>query len=175
MLYLILIFELAFTVFLLGLLGIALGVTLRHGDPSATYALYAVRDKLIDACVFKGVSRTNPWLDALYENVNSVLLHSNMVSGPTRWPYALASGHYQASHPNATSKLKPFPRDLERCPEPIRRLVPEIRTALAHLSESHIGIMLQMNARGREERRIQREKAKQLLQMMGEGARYLPA
>ena len=172
MLYLVLIFELASIVFLLGLLGIVLAVTLRHGDPSSTYALYSSRDKLIDACVFKGVSRSNPWLDCLYENINSVLIHSNMVSGPTRWSYALASGHFQASHPNAARKLKPFPRDPERCPEPIRRLVPEIRTALEHLSNSHIGVMLQTNARSREERRLQREKAKQLLSMMGDGDRY---
>jgi hypothetical protein len=172
MLSLILIFELGLAVFLFGLLGIAFAVTLRHGDPSASYALYAIRDRLIEACVFKGVCRSNPWLEALYENVNSVLLHSNMLSGPARWPYALASGHYQASHPHALRRLKPFPRDPERCPEPIRALVPEIRTALEHLSESHIGVMLQMSALNREERRIQREKARQLLRMMGEGTRY---
>lgn len=171
MLYLILILEIALAVFLLGVLGIAFAVTLRHGDPSATYALYAVRDKLIDACVFKGISRTNPWLDTLYENVNSVLLHSNMLSGPARWPFALAVGHYQASHPNAARRLKAFPHDPQRCPEPIRALIPEIRSALEHLSESHIGVILQMSAREREERRIQREKAKQLLQMMREDDR----
>jgi len=126
---------------------------------------------LIDACVFEGVSRTNPWLDTLYENVNSILLHSNMLSGPGRWSFALAVGHYQASHPNAARKLKALPDDLERCPGPVRTLIPEIRSALEHLSVSHVGVILQMNAREREERRVQREKAKQLLQMMREGDR----
>jgi hypothetical protein len=166
MLYLILTLEIALAIFLLGVLGIALAVTLRHGDPSATYGLYAVRDKLIDACVFKGISRANPWLDSLYENINTVLVRSNMPSGPARWSFALAVGHYQASHPSAAGKLKPFPHDPRRCPEPIRALIPEIRTALERLSERHIGVMLQMNAREREERRIQRERAGQLLQMM---------
>ena len=171
MLYLILVLEITLAVFLLGVLGIALAVTLRHGDPSATYGLYAVRDKLIDACVFKGIPRANPWLDTLYENVNSVLVHSNMLSGPARWSFALAVGHFQASHPNAARKLKPFPRDPGRCPEPIRALIPEIRMALERLSESHIGVMLQMNARERGERKIQREKAAQLLKMMREDTR----
>lgn len=166
MLYLILALESALAVFLLGVLGIALAVTLRHGDPTATYGLYAVRDKLIDACVFKGISRANPWLDSLYENVNTVLVHSNMLSGPARWSFALAVGHCQASHPSAAGKLKPFPHDHRRCPEPIRALIPEIRIALERLSDSHMGVMLQMNAREREERRIQRERARQLLQMM---------
>lgn len=171
MLYVILALEIVLAIFLLGVFGIALAVTLRHGDPSAAYGLYAARDKLIEACVFKGTSRINPWLDTLYENVNSVLVHSNMLSGPSRWPFAVAVGHYQASHPNAARKLKPFPDDPERCPEPIRALIPEIRTALERLSESHIGVMLQMNACERQERRIQREKAKQFLQMMREDNR----
>lgn len=168
MLYLIFAAALALTAFLLGVLGIAMAVTLRHGDPTATYGLYAVRDKLIDACVFKGISRSNPWLDTLYENVNSVLLHSNMLGGPARWSFALAVGQYQASHPRRARRLKPLPRDIGRCPEPIRALIPEIRSALERLSRRHIGLMLQMSAREREERRIQRHKAKQLLQMMGE-------
>lgn len=171
MLYLILVLEIVFALFLLGVLGIALAVTLRHGDPSATYGLYAVRDKLIDACVFEGIARANPWLDSLHENVNSVLVHSNMLSGPARWSFALAVGQYQASHPNAARRLKPLPRDPGRCPEPVRALIPEIRTALERLSGSHIGVMLQMNARERGERRIQREKARLLLQMMREDTR----
>ena len=126
---------------------------------------------MIDACVFEGVSRTNPWLDTLYENVNSILLHSNMLSGPGRWSFALAVGHYQGAHPDAGRKLKALPDDLERCPGPVRTLIPEIRSALEHLSVSHVGVILQMNAREREERRVQREKAKQLLQMMREGDR----
>jgi hypothetical protein len=111
------------------------------------------------------------WLDTLYGNVNSILFHSNMLSGPERWPFALAVGHYQASHPNAAKKLKALPHDPQRCPEPVRTLIPKIRSALEHLSVSHVGVILQMNAREREQRRVQREKAKQLLQMMREDDR----
>jgi hypothetical protein len=52
MLVLILLGEIVLTIFLLGVLVIALAVTMRHGDPSATYQLYAIRDKLIDSSVF---------------------------------------------------------------------------------------------------------------------------
>jgi hypothetical protein len=144
---------------------------MRHGDPSATYQLYAIRDKLIDSSVFKGVARDNPWLDALYENVNSILLHSNLLGGPDRWPLAVAVGHYQAAHPNTAKKLQPFPSDQQQCPDALRALARELRTALEHLVNNHMGITLQMNAQEREQRRIQREKAKNLLQMMRDDGR----
>ena len=64
---LILTLEITFAIFLIGVLGIALAITLRHGDPNARYGLYAVRAKLIDACVLRGISRTNPWLDSHYQ------------------------------------------------------------------------------------------------------------
>lgn len=123
-----------------------------------------------DGCVFEGVARDNPWLDTLYENVNSILLHSNMLGAPTRWSFALAVGHFQASHPKSGRRLRALPCDPARCPGAIRALVPEMRVALEHLSKSHIGVMLQMDAREREERRIQRTKARLLLKMMcGDG------
>lgn len=166
MLVQVLLAEFAFAIFLAGALVIALAVTLRHGDPSAAYRLYAIRDKLIDACIFEGVPRDNPWLDTFYENVNSVLLHSNMLGGPSRWSLAVAVGQYQAIHPKIINKLKSFPDDAEKCPEPIRALAPEMRSALEHLSKNHIGFLLQTDARERKQRRIQREQAKELLEMM---------
>jgi hypothetical protein len=93
-----------------------------------------VRDKLIEACVFKDVSREDPWLDALYENVNSVLLHSNMLGGPPHWSLAVAVWRYQAAHPGAHKTLMPFPTDKERCPEAIRAIASVLRKALEHLS-----------------------------------------
>lgn len=172
MLVMIVLAELALAVFLLGVLVIAFVVTMRHGDPSATYQLYAIRDKLIDSAVFKGVSRDNPWLDSLYENVNSVLLHSNLLGGPDRWSLAVAVGHYQASRPRTGKRLQPFPSGQQKCPQALQALAPELRTALEHLLKNHMGITLQMNAHEREQRRIQREMAKNLLQMMRDDARY---
>jgi hypothetical protein len=57
MLVLILLAEVALAIFLLGVLAIAWAVTMRHGDPSATYQLYAIRDKLIGSSVFSGVAK----------------------------------------------------------------------------------------------------------------------
>ena len=166
MLVLILLLEVLLLIFLIGVLVIAYAVTLRHGDPSATYQLYAVRDNLIEASVFGGVPRDNPWLDTLYENVNRVLLHSNMVSGPPHWSLAVAVGRYQAAHPDTTRKLMPFPADAGQCPQAIRSIAPGLKTALEHLSKNHMGVILQMSSHEREQRRIQRQKARDLLQMM---------
>jgi hypothetical protein len=168
MLVIVLVAEVTLTIFLLGVVVIAFAITMRHGDPSATYKLYAIRDSLIDAAVFRGVERDNPWLDSLYENVNSILVHSNLLGGPDRWPFAVAVGHYQASHPNTGKKLRPLPEQSQECPEAIRTLAPDLRQALEHLVSNHMGINLQMDANEREQRRIQREKAKSLLQMMRE-------
>ncbi len=144
MLVTILIAEIMLAIFLGGELIIVLAVTRRHGDPSATHKLRVVLDKLIAAAVFKGIDRDNPWLDALYENTNRVLL---------------------------PSKLQPFPTTSEECPAAIRELVPELRAALEHLVRKHRGIGIQVNARKREQSRIQRETAKHLLRMMLEDAR----
>ncbi len=144
MLVTILIAEIMLAIFLGGELIIVLAVTRRHGDPSATHKLRVVLDKLIAAAVFKGIDRDNPWLDALYENTNRVLL---------------------------PSKLQPFPTTSEECPAAIRELVPELRAALEHLLHNHRGFGIQMSAQKREQRRIQRETAKRLLQMMLDDAR----
>ena len=171
MLVTILVAEIMLAMFLAGTLIIMLAVTMRHGDPSATYKLYAIRDKLIEAAVFKGIDRENPWLDALYENTNRVLLHSNSLGGPSGWPLAAAVGHYQANHPSTGKKLQPFPASSEECPSPIRELAPELRAALEHLVRNHLGIGIQMTAQEREQRRIQRETARNLLRMMLEDVR----
>lgn len=166
MLILILAAELSLAIFLLGSLCIALGVTMRHGDPSATYKLYAVRDSLIEASVFKGVPREDPWLESLYDNVNSVLLHSNLLSGPSGWPLAVAVGHYQAANPDRGKRLRPLPQGSDRCPAHIRALGPSLRQALEHLTRHHLGWYLQMNTRERERSRVQQEKARMLLAMI---------
>lgn len=171
-LVLVLLLEIPLFIFLVGVLVIAYGVRLRHEDSSAAYGLYAVRDKLIEAAVFGGVPRENPWLDSLYENVNCVLLHSNMLGGPPRWSLAVALGRYQAARPGAVKKLMPLPADAGQCPPAIRAIAPNLKMALEHLSRNHVGVMLQMTSHEREQRRIQRQKAKDLLQMMRGDVRY---
>jgi hypothetical protein len=166
MMVLLLLAEAALAVFLLGVLVIAVRVAMKHGDRSASYKLYAIRDDLINACVFEGVSRNDPWLEALYSNVNSVLLHSNLLGGPQGWPLAVAVGQCQANSRDFAKKLIPLPENVEKCPAPIRALQPALQSALEHLSCHHLGLHLQMNAHEREQKRIQREKAKHLLEMI---------
>lgn len=165
MLLLALIFAIGLSVFLFGTLVVALVVTTRHGDPTASYKLFAVRDALVGAVVFGGVRRNNPWLEALYDNVNSILLHSNLVSGPERWPIAVLLGRYEARRPGPSRNLVRLQDELE-CPNELRPVRHELQAALRHLLGNHMGIFLQISARQREERRIQREKAKRLLSMI---------
>jgi len=166
MLIFLLAIEIVLAIFLLGVLVIAVVITTRHGDPTATYKLYAVRDGLIGASVFDGVPRDNAWLNALYENVNSILTDSNLLGGPRGWPLAVVAGEYQASNPNIGRGLLPLPADAEQCPAPVRVLGTELREALEFLSRNHIGLYLHKSSREREARRIQRQKAKDLLRMI---------
>lgn len=166
MLVILLLGEITIATFLFGVLVIALIIRIRHGDLSATHKLYAVRDDLISACVFAGVPRDNPWLETLYINVNSVLLHSNLLGGPRGWPLAVALGQVQASKFCDAKQLVPLPRNGEKCPTAILALEPALRNALEHLSVHHLGLFLQVNAHNREQRRLQREKAKHLLEMI---------
>lgn len=165
MLLLALIFTIGLSVFLFGTLVIAVAVTTRHGDPTASYKLFAVRDALIEAVVFGGVKRNDPWLEALYENVNSILLHSNLVSGPDRWPLAVRLGKYQAQQPRPGNSIVPLPIG-PNCPAQLRAVRESLQSALQCLLRNHMGIFLQISSRQREERRMQREKAKRLLRMI---------
>jgi hypothetical protein len=165
--------EMMLAIFLAGVLIIVLVITRRHGDPSATYKLYAVRDKLIHLVVFNGIDRENPWLDALFENTNRVLLHSNLLlDRPGGWSLVAAGGHHQANHPNTRRKLQPFPTSSDECPVWIRELVPELRAALEQLARNDLVTRLLMNAQEREQRRMQRETARKLLQMMLDDVRF---
>jgi hypothetical protein len=166
MLILILAAELVVAVLLAGVLLIAIRLTMRHGDPRATYELCAVRDKLIGACVFKGVSRDDPWLETLYQNVNSVLLHSHLPGGLQGGALASAAGQCERG---SMQSLIPLP-DNETCPAAICELHHDLQNALEHLSRIHLRSYLQMSSRERAEKRIQREKAKHLLEMVHQRA-----
>jgi len=126
-------------VFLFGALVTAVGVTMRHRGSSATYRLDAVRDRLISACVFDGVPRDNQWLETLYSNVSSILLQD-------------------------ARKLEPLPES-EECPPEIFALQADLREALEQLSRHHTGPFLR-SSRERRQKRLQREQAKNLLEMI---------
>ena len=57
-------------------------------DLPSTYKLFAVRDSLVRLVVEGTVSRTDPYLFAMYENVVILLRSSRLMSGPEGWPVA---------------------------------------------------------------------------------------
>jgi hypothetical protein len=126
--------------FLFGTLVTTVGVTMKHGESSATYKLGAVRDRLISTCVFDGVPRDNPWLETLYANVTSVLLQD-------------------------ASKLTPLP-EYEKCPPEIYALQPDLRDALEYLLHYRTGPFFRMTSRTGQQKHLQREQAKNLLEMI---------
>jgi hypothetical protein len=89
-----------------------------------------------------------------------------LLGGPAGWSRAAIVGRLQARYPVNEPKLQPFPTHPEDCPEVIRALAPELHAALKDLLRDHLGIGIQLNARERAQRRIQRRNARTLLQMM---------
>lgn len=130
-------------IFLLGALVTTVGITMRHRDSSATYKLDAVRDRLVGTCVFDGVPRDNQWLETLYSNLSSILLKDER-------------------------ELTPLPES-EKCPPEICALQPDLRDALEdvlrHYTRQFLG-----NPHQRRQKRLQRERAKSLLEMIEQGS-----
>ncbi len=126
-------------IFLFGGLLTAAGVRMKHRDSSATYKLDAVRDRLVSLCIFDGVPRDNQWLEILYSNVSSIL------------------------HKDAR-KLAPLPES-EKCPPEICALQPDLRDALEELLRYQTRLFFG-NPRERRQKRLQREQAKNLLEMI---------
>ena len=124
-----------------------------------------VRDSLIDAVVFKGVPRDDPYFEATYDNVCSILVHSNLLSGPDRWDLAERVGEYLANHPNKVRSLHPWPTE-GMPPEHLLPVMKELSDALDYLLTRHIGFVVQMHASLRQQRKLQKEKANTLKDMV---------
>lgn len=150
-------------VFLLGVLIIALAIKAKYGDQIASYPLYAVRDEIIDAVVFKGVPRDDPWVESLYAGLNTVLHNSHVVAGPRRWSLATKIGTYLGSHPEAGVRFPDFPRH-QPPPKALEPVITRLLKALRQFVSQHQGMRLQLNAATQQRARIQREKARRLRQ-----------
>jgi hypothetical protein len=143
MLILLLVGMAVLAFFLFGTLVTAVGVTMKHRDSSATYRLDAMRDRLVSTCVFDGVPSGNPWLEALYSNVSTILEQD-------------------------ARKLAPLPES-EKCPPELCALQPDLCDALEHLLRHHKGSFLWMSSHARQQRRLQLAQAKHLLEMLEQG------
>jgi len=116
-------------IFLFGVFVMAIVVDAKHGDDCCTYKLYAVRDRLVSAVVFHNVSRDDPWFNSLYENVNSLLIHSHFLAGPKKWDTAAKVGKFLASHPHKGKRLREVPS--YEPPREIAEILPPYWTANA--------------------------------------------
>ncbi len=150
-------------VFLFGVLIIAFAIRTRYGDQIASYPLYAVRDEIVDAVVFKGVPRNDPWVESLYEGLNAVLHNSHVVAGPERWPLATKIGTFLGSHPEAGVPFPDFPRH-QPPPKALEPVIAQLLRALRDFLGQHQGMRLQLNAANKQRARVQRERARRLRQ-----------
>jgi hypothetical protein len=159
-------------VFLFGVLIISTAMWIRHDDTCAAYPLYAVRDGVIDAVVFKGLSRQDPWVESVYDSVTQLLRNSQMVAGPgDGWNRADRIGSLLAQNPSWGAPVIPeFPKDRPP-PESLLPVLNQLQVALKHLLKCHYGLRLQFKAIRRHRDRIERAKALQekLSQALGRG------
>jgi hypothetical protein len=146
--------------FMVGLLIEATIFYFRHVDPACTYKLFAVRDKIIRLSVDGKIQRSDPFFDAVYQNVTTLLRCSRIISGPRGWHLATAIGQHLAHYPQDAVSLQPMPKYV---PEEMKPVIDELRTALQFLVSNHFGIFLQMDASKRESARMQKEQARKLL------------
>lgn len=142
-----------------GALVIAVVMAIRHGDTSATYALYAVRDKVVAKVAFDSLRRDDPWLEAIYRATNTVLLGAATMSGPVNWPRAQAAGRALARRPGGPAKDF-FPD--QPLPDSLRPLFLEFQHALLSLQRRHLGWGLFQSAHRREQARMRREQARKM-------------
>jgi hypothetical protein len=149
--------------FMVGLLIEAGIFYFRHVDPACTYKLFAVRDKIIRLNVEGKIQRNDPFFDAVYQNVTTLLRCSRIISGPEGWHLATMIGHHLAHRPQDAVSLQPMPKSV---PEEMKPVIDELRTALQFLVSNHFGILLQMDANKREQSRMQKLQARKLLEQI---------
>jgi hypothetical protein len=139
-----------------------------HGDLPSTYKLFALRDKLIRLVVEGKIDRHEPHFDALYRNVSILLEGCRHLSGPAGWRAAEVAGRRLALCASDRTALSAMPHGV--IPEALWPVLNELRAALAHAADHHLGLLVMMDVRRRELARVHRERARQFLQMMPGGA-----
>jgi hypothetical protein len=135
-----------------------------HDDPPSIYKLFALRDKLIRLVVDKEIARRDPHFDAVYKNVNFILRGCRRLSGPNGWMIAEEDGKHLAHHPHDHVKLLELPTSAP--PTQLESVFFELRDALEHIIAHHFGLYLLMDERRREQTKIQKAHAQELLNML---------
>ncbi len=135
-----------------------------HDDPPSIYKLFALRDTLIRLVVDKQIARREPHFDAIYKNVNILLGGCRRLSGPAGWMIAEEDGKHLAHHPN--DRVKFFRLPASAPPTQLEPVFFELRDALEHIIDHHFGLYLLMDERRREQAKIQKAHAEELLKML---------
>jgi hypothetical protein len=135
-----------------------------HDDPPSIYKLFALRDRLIRLVVDKEIARREPHFDAIYKNVNIILSGCRRLSGPNGWTIAEEDGKHLAHHPHDHVKLLGLPTSAP--PSQLAPISFELRDALEHIIDHHFGLYLLMDERRREQTKIQKAHARELLKML---------
>ena len=134
------------------------------GDLPSTYKLSALRDKLVRLVVEGKIDRNEPHFDALYRNVNILLNGCGHLSGSAGWRVAELAGKRLALYAGDEAALSQMPHGA--IPEALNPVLNELRVALVHVADNHVGLVVMLDARRRELARIQRDRARQFLKMM---------
>lgn len=145
----------------------ALYLKLETDDIPSTYRLFAARDALVRLVIEKKIDRNDPYFDVMYTNVVLLLRSSRLLSGPSGWPLAHYSGKVFARHPDAGAKLRALPPG--PMPDVLCPIADDLAAALHHLLQNHFGIYLQRDTRRREAIKLQKQKARQFLDILPGG------
>jgi len=163
------VFVLVFlTVIFAGLLAMALAIDVIHGDDSATYKLFAIRDRVMGSVVFEGVERHNPWVDWMYGGLTMLLACSHVFCGPRRWSLASMIG---AKLGTMGDQRGAFPPPNTPVPEKLLPVLKDFQAALEHLMRHHIGWKVLLSSRLKAQRKEQRKRAEEMLGAMAKNAR----
>lgn len=157
-------YAIGFAVLMFGLFVEVGIVRALHDDPPSIYRLFALRDKLIRLVVDEEIPRREPHFDAIYKNVNIILAGCRRLSGPGGWMVAEEDGKHLAHHPHDHIELLELPTGAP--PAQLQPIFPELRDALEHIVDRHFGLYLLMDERRREQSRIQKAQAEELLKML---------
>ncbi len=161
-------YQIAYAAILAGLTFVvlvrAIWLRVEVADLPCIYKLFAARDALIRLVVEGKIQRNDPYFVAMYANVNTLICSSRLLSGPHGWPLAEWSGKVFAHVPGSGAKLQKLPEG--ELPEALVPVASDLQGALKHLTNNHFGVIIQINTRRREARKIQKAQAKAFLELL---------
>lgn len=158
----------AIAIMLGGTLILAFCLHLLYGDTSASYKLFAVRDKLIRLDIAGEINPDDPWFKHTYEQVNALLQCSYMLSRARGWVVAGQAGRrfaerrFRVRTKAAQGNDHRVEAPVSKPPEPLVPVLEELEIALDRLLDTHMGWIILVNSATRQYRKLYKQKAKEL-------------